>query len=117
VKELAAYAIEALKCICTLAGVGLPPDEVITVGICVRGAAGRQAVNVGPGAMPLFDSYVAAIDVITYERSRTLADWQAGAIDYAVEAWAYILERFNWTVPNVNSARQTIERLLARQLG
>jgi hypothetical protein len=116
VKELALYAAEGLRCMCSLYQDVVEPGTSVKVGLQITGARGRILGNTSSGSIPLSARYESKIDVIIYEQSRTLADWRSGLVANALEICEFVYQRFNWPDPNLGLARQAIERLLKRTL-
>jgi hypothetical protein len=57
---------------------------------------------------------ICRIAEIAVERRHALADGRAGITDHALDILKNIYQRFNWTTPNMDIPRKTIEKMFAR---
>lgn len=113
-KNIAIYVAEAIDCLTRLYQPLSDDAEYITLLIRLLNTENRILVNHGAG-MPLWGGYTCRIPELVVERRFPLAEWRAGVIDHAVAIANEIYLRFNWPQPNLQLARQTIEKMFTRQ--
>jgi hypothetical protein len=114
---MAIYAAEALHCVGRLYGENLlDGEDEVRVEMRVLGAEGRVLTSFDTSRIPLLQRPVCRMPVIRWQRTLPIAEWRAGVVDLAVEACREVYLRFNWDGPNVNAAREIIEKTLSRRM-
>jgi hypothetical protein len=113
---IAIYAAEAIYCATRLYEGLLKDDENLSVVLRFLGTENRRLTTFDVGRARLWDGYVCRIPQIEVEKRYSLADWRAGVVDHALSVAEYVYLRFNWEAPNLQAARQIIEKTFARKL-
>lgn len=116
VKYVAIYIALAIDCLIRLYGGLFDDSEYISMSLRILNTDGRRLVNSGQGFMPLWAAYTCRISEINIERRFPLAEWRAGAVDHAVQIANEVYLRFNWSRPNLELARNSIQRMFERRL-
>jgi hypothetical protein len=111
--EPALHAAEGLHAMIKLFENLLDPNEEMKVVIRVNGTQGRMLIS---DSGPLSMQYISRTPSITFEKTRSLADWRAGLTDHALEITGFILERFNWLTPNLGTCKNAIEKMFSRRI-
>jgi hypothetical protein len=112
-KEPALYTAEALHTMVNLYDSFVDVDEEVGVGVRHNGTDGRMLTS---DSRPLTVQYISKMDPITYEKTRSLADWRAGLVDHSLKVARFVLERFNWETPNIGACKDAIDKMFLRQL-
>ena len=113
---IAAYASEAIYCLTRLYDGLLGDEDGLTFVMRLLGTQDRRLTTLDPRKVPLWVSYVCRIPEVVVEERHSIADWRAGIVDHAVAMSKEVFARFNWERPNLESARQTIEKTFSRRL-
>jgi len=113
--NMAQYYAVAVDCLSRMYTPLLAPEESITFRTTITGTKGRRMIN-GAQGLPFFADYTSQISAIRVERTRSLAEWKSGVIDFAAEMMAETQTRFNWIQSNNAGARDIISRTLSRAL-
>jgi hypothetical protein len=116
VRFIAIYIAQAIDCLTRLYDGLFPDTESIALNLRVINTDGRRLVNSGRGMMPLLAPYACRISEIGLDRRFSLAEWRAAVVDHATEMSREVYLRFNWLRPNIELAREAIQRMFARQL-
>lgn len=116
VKFLAIYIAQAIDCLTRLYDGLFEDSEYVSINLRILNTDGRRLVNSEPDAMPLWGPYICRIPEILVERRFPLAEWRAAVIEHAVAITNEVYVRFNWTRPNLDAARGTIQRTFGRRL-
>jgi hypothetical protein len=111
---IAIYVAQGIDCLTRLYDGLLEDSESISLDLRILNAEGRVLVS-PEGTMPLFDAYVCRIPEITVGRRLPLADWRAAVVEHAVSITNESYLRFNWPQPNIDAARNAIQRMFARR--
>ena len=112
---LAVYIAEAVDCLTRLYDGLFDDNEYMSINLRILNTDGRMLVNSERGAMPLWAPYICRMPEILVERRFPLAEWRAAVVDHAVAMTNDVYLRFNWTRPNLDAARGTIQRTFARR--
>jgi hypothetical protein len=116
VKYLAIYIAQAIDCLTRLYDGLFDDNEYMSMSLRILNTDGRRLVNSGQGSMPLWVANTCRIPEINIERRFPLAEWRAAVIDHAVQIANEVYLRFNWTRPNLELARSSIQRMFDRRL-
>jgi hypothetical protein len=110
--NIAIYVAEAIHCLTRLYEGLIDEQDEISATIRITGTKDRLLYF--PNTLwRTLD--ICRISEITVERRRPLADWRAAIADHALGILKDIYQRFNWTAPDLNIPRRTIEQLFARR--
>jgi hypothetical protein len=112
----AAYAGEAVYCLTRLYDGLLGDDEEVSFVTRLWGTQDRRLTSLDGRRAPLWASYVCRIPDIEVEERHSMADWRAGMVDHAVSLAKEVFLRFNWERPNLEAARQIIQKMFERTL-
>lgn len=104
---------EAVDCLTRLYDGLFEDSEYVSLEFRVLNTEGRVLTKTG---MPLWSPYTCRIPEISVGRRLPLADWRAAVVEHAVTITKEVYLRFNWPEPNVDLARQPIQRILTRRL-
>jgi hypothetical protein len=116
IRFIAVYIAEAVDCLTRLYDGLFEDSEYLTVEARLLNADGRALVSSWTGTMPLFADYLCRIPEIDTSLRLPLADWRAAVVDHALKMTNEIYLRFNWTQPNLDAVRDTMQRMFARKL-
>jgi hypothetical protein len=111
---IAVYVAEAIDCLTRLYDGLFEDNEYMSLDLRILNTEGRALVRSG-GEMPLWGDFTCRIPEILVSRRLPLADWRAAVVEHAIGITKEIYLRFNWTEPNIDIARNTIQRMFARQ--
>jgi len=110
--DIAIYVDEAIHCLTRLyEGLIDEQDEVSATIRLIQ--AGDRLLYFPNTLWRPFD--ICRIPEIAVERRRPLADWRAAIADHALDMLKDIYQRFNWTTPDLDIPRRTIDKLFARR--
>jgi hypothetical protein len=112
-RAAALYVAEAIHCLTRLYDGLLNGDDEVSLSLGLLGTNDRVLISSG-SFMPPWAEYTCRMPELIIERSRPVADWQAGIVDHAVEIAKDIYQRFNWLNPNLEAARSAIQKMFAR---
>lgn len=94
---------------------GLSDDESVSATSRVLGAEGRELWSHRHDPQ-IYPGHVSRIGTVDASHEATLAEWRAGAREYAVEIVQQIYAKFNWTDALPTMIRVQVDRLLDRKL-
>ncbi len=113
--RISCEAAEAIYCLSKLYNGRLSPSDEVLLRLELTDMKGRRLGSSNPARYMHDELWISRTDRIRYESARSLAEWQAGLVDHALEICRYIFERFQWTNPNLSESRKLIENMLARR--
>jgi hypothetical protein len=113
-RYIAIYVAEAIDCLARLYDGLFEDTSDVSLDLRILNTNGRTLVSSWPGT-EFWDMYTCRIPEIIVGRRLPLADWRAAVVDHAVAITNEIYLRFNWPQPNINLARDTIQRMFARR--
>lgn len=112
----AMYAAESIHCLTKLYEGLLDDTDQVRFCLRVLGTEGRQLRTFDPGRGPLSGAYKSKLPEIRFSHILPLADWRAAIVEHAVEISKEVFLRFNWEQPNLQAAREIIQKMFARRL-
>jgi hypothetical protein len=106
----------AVDCLCRLYKEYIDDETEINMHFKLRGLKDKFIGSVSGNRMFFRGIYVSKISETTFSAVHSRTEWNAGLIDHAIEICNHVLQRFNWSEPNLDACRKIIENMLQRKL-